>query len=128
MARPRDGVDVGDHPPITPVKSVTEADVGGGDAWRLYELITRHFLATVSPDCRFLRSRTVFNVNDEIFYVSGRKMIDGGFTKVMRSAVMKDVALPDFRRGDRMALSKIAVEVGEICTASGFLYAFLHMG
>jgi DNA topoisomerase-3 len=38
------GTDVGDHPPITPVRSATESDVGGGDAWRLYEYVVRHFL------------------------------------------------------------------------------------
>lgn len=31
------GTDVGDHPPITPVRCATEAELGGGDAWRLYE-------------------------------------------------------------------------------------------
>lgn len=31
------GVDCGDHPPITPVRCATEAELGGGDAWRLYE-------------------------------------------------------------------------------------------
>ena len=33
----RAGVDVGDHPPITPVRMATEMELGGGDAWRLYE-------------------------------------------------------------------------------------------
>ncbi len=45
--RPRKGADAGDHPPITPMRGATEADLGG-EAWRLYEYIVRHFIATVS--------------------------------------------------------------------------------
>jgi len=47
IQRPKKGHDAGDHPPITPMKSATEAELGH-DAWRLYDYITRHFIATVS--------------------------------------------------------------------------------
>lgn len=52
---PKSGVDVGDHPPITPMRSATESELGGGDSWRLYEYVTRHFLGSVSPDCKYTR-------------------------------------------------------------------------
>ena len=48
MSSPRRGVDVGDHPPITPMRSAGESELGH-DAFRLYELITRVFIATVRP-------------------------------------------------------------------------------
>ena len=38
------GVDHGDHPPITPVRAASESEVGGGDAWRIYDYVVRHFL------------------------------------------------------------------------------------
>ena len=47
ISSPRRGVDVGDHPPITPMRPASESEVGH-DAFRLYELITRVFIATVS--------------------------------------------------------------------------------
>lgn len=43
--QPRSGVDMGDHPPITPVAFATGLS---GDKGRLYDLIVCHFLATVS--------------------------------------------------------------------------------
>ncbi len=43
---PRKGQDAGDHPPITPTAEATQATLSG-DSWRLYDFITRHFLATV---------------------------------------------------------------------------------
>jgi DNA topoisomerase IA len=47
IQRPKKGHDAGDHPPITPMKAATEAELGH-EAWRLYDYITRHFIATVS--------------------------------------------------------------------------------
>ena len=47
-----DGEDVGDHPPITPVKLGTPKSCGDAPAWELYQLICRHFVATLLEDCR----------------------------------------------------------------------------
>ncbi|CAF4985679.1 unnamed protein product, partial [Rotaria socialis] len=41
---PKRGKDVGDHPPITPVKAASSAAVGGGDYWRIYDYVCRHFI------------------------------------------------------------------------------------
>ena len=43
-------MDAGDHPPITPMKTATESELGH-DAWKVYDYITRHFIATVSCSC-----------------------------------------------------------------------------
>ncbi|XP_057621533.1 DNA topoisomerase 3-beta-1 isoform X2 [Chionomys nivalis] len=75
--RPRKGHDAGDHPPITPMKSATEAELGG-DAWRLYEYITRHFIATVSQDCKYLQSTISFRIGPEKFTCSGKTVISPG--------------------------------------------------
>lgn len=53
IQRPKKGHDAGDHPPITPMKAATEAELGH-EAWRLYDYITRHFIATVSDLIRFV--------------------------------------------------------------------------
>ena len=44
--RPKKGHDAGDHPPITPMKQASRNELDG-DSWRLYDYITRHFIATV---------------------------------------------------------------------------------
>ena len=46
FTKPRKGSDAGDHPPITPMRGASESDLGG-EAWRVYEYIARHFIATV---------------------------------------------------------------------------------
>ena len=40
------GKDVGDHPPITPLKNVSREHLSDIQ-WKVYSLITNHYLATV---------------------------------------------------------------------------------
>mmetsp|Transcript_121100 Transcript_121100/g.386761 ORF Transcript_121100/g.386761 Transcript_121100/m.386761 type:complete len:858 (-) Transcript_121100:55-2628(-) len=107
LNKAREGVDVGDHPPITPVRAGTEAQVGEG--WRLFDMITRHFLATVSGDCKFMRTKVKFDINNEEFVVSGRKVTDPGFTRIQLSGEMDDIHVPDFTRGETLPLKKLGV-------------------
>lgn len=53
--KPRSGSDAGDHPPITPMRSANE-DMLGNDAWKLYQYVCQHFIGTVCPDCKHIRS------------------------------------------------------------------------
>ena len=46
LCNPRKGSDVGDHPPITPTAVATQSELTG-EQWKLYEYVTRTFLATV---------------------------------------------------------------------------------
>ena len=43
----RTGKDVGDHPPITPMRCASRQELSG-DSWRLYEYIVQHFIGSVS--------------------------------------------------------------------------------
>uniref|UniRef100_A0A8C1Z4P1 DNA topoisomerase n=1 Tax=Cyprinus carpio TaxID=7962 RepID=A0A8C1Z4P1_CYPCA len=72
--RPRKGVDAGDHPPITPMRAASESELGS-DGWRLYDYITRHFIATVSPDCKYLQTTISFSIATEGFTCSGKTLI-----------------------------------------------------
>lgn len=109
LNKARDGVDAGDHPPITPVRAATEGEVGEGG--RLYDMITRHFLATVSADCKFMRTKVKMLINGEEFWLSGRKVIDPGFTRIQKPSGegMEDVAIPSFKRGDSVAVKSVKV-------------------
>ncbi|CAI5495265.1 unnamed protein product [Closterium sp. Naga37s-1] len=108
---PRAGKDEGDHPPITPMRAADEGELGGGDAWRLYDLVTRHFIGSFSPDCRIARTRVTFSVAGEHFSASGRKLLSAGFTAVMPWLAVGDEGLPAFVQGESVALS--AVELYE---------------
>ena len=49
VTKGKGGVDMGDHPPITPCRSASPHELSG-DMARVYDLVVRHFIATVSPD------------------------------------------------------------------------------
>ena len=51
LSKPRKGHDAGDHPPITPCRAVNRGELDG-DSWKLYDYIVRHFIGTVSPNCK----------------------------------------------------------------------------
>ncbi|KAI4569052.1 hypothetical protein MJG53_014670 [Ovis ammon polii x Ovis aries] len=107
LNRPRKGHDAGDHPPITPMKSATEAELGG-EAWRLYEYITRHFIATVSHDCKYLQSSVSFRIGPERFTCTGKTVISPGFTEIMPwQSVPLEESLPTCQKGDTLAVAEV---------------------
>ena len=67
---PRHGHDAGDHPPITPVGvPSTPAALGGSDEARLFDMVVRHFLASISPDETYeqacIQRRLISTFNDK---------------------------------------------------------------
>lgn len=54
-----------------------------GDSWKIYDYITRHFIATVSRDCKYLSTTATFVISDEVFTSTGKTLLDPGFTTVM---------------------------------------------
>ncbi|KAG7304724.1 DNA topoisomerase 3-beta-1 [Plutella xylostella] len=92
--KPKKGKDVGDHPPITPMRPATEAELEG-DAWRVYDYITRHFIATLSRDCRYLSNCITFQIGSETFSYTGNTLVDAGYTEIMHwQALGKDEFVP----------------------------------
>ncbi|XP_060050632.1 DNA topoisomerase 3-beta-1 isoform X5 [Erinaceus europaeus] len=105
--RPRKGHDAGDHPPITPMRSATEAELGS-EAWRLYEYITRHFIATISYDCKYLQSSISFRIGPEHFTCTGKTVISPGFTEIMPwQSIPLEESLPTCQRGDAFSVGEV---------------------
>ena len=62
---PSRGRDVGDHPPITPLKVANRQQVGGGAAWRVYEFVTRNFLGSLHDELSFTRRVISFDIDND---------------------------------------------------------------
>ncbi|KAI8513789.1 DNA topoisomerase 3-beta-1, partial [Branchiostoma belcheri] len=107
IQKPRKGADAGDHPPITPMKSATESELGG-EGWRLYEYITSHFIATLSKDCKYLQTTVRFDAAGESFSVTGKTLIDAGYTAVMHwQAISAEESVPHFEKGDTCTVNEV---------------------
>ncbi|CAF3135019.1 unnamed protein product [Rotaria socialis] len=108
---PKRGKDVGDHPPITPVKAASSAAVGGGDYWRIYDYVCRHFIATVSPDCVYEETTVLFDASDETFSLSGKNVIEPGFTSIMSwKRLSNDEPIPSFTANEIFTIEDIKID------------------
>lgn len=132
---PRKGTDVGDHPPITPMKHATRNELDG-DAWRLYDYITRHFIATVSKssietinkkcaylciiiyiinfkyqvarDCKYLSTVIKFEIGMELFTATGRTLLDPGYTSILTwQSLGTNDTLPKISFGDKVDIQEV---------------------
>ena len=84
---------MGDHPPITPVRSATVSELGT-DAWRLYDYICRHFLGSLSSDCILQKTKFIFSSGGERFSQTSTFILQPGFTSVMHWRVRRAFMYP----------------------------------
>ena len=94
MNKPRKGVDAGDHPPITPVKSAN-GELHGAEL-RVYDYITSNFLACISQDATYDAVRTEFMIGDEKFKMKGQILLDPGFIEIQPWQRHEDKEIPLF--------------------------------
>uniref|UniRef100_UPI00358E7F4A DNA topoisomerase 3-beta-1 isoform X3 n=1 Tax=Myxine glutinosa TaxID=7769 RepID=UPI00358E7F4A len=121
LNKPRKGNDAGDHPPITPCLLATESQLGS-EAWRLYDYICRHFIATVSPDLHYLHKELSFwlgshaehsamgseEIGGEFFTATGHYLVSPGFTQAMPwLGLGPDSALPDLVVGSQVPVEEV---------------------
>ncbi|ESO91570.1 hypothetical protein LOTGIDRAFT_217319 [Lottia gigantea] len=104
IQKAKKGSDAGDHPPITPMKLAREGDFDH-DSWKVYDYITRHFIATLSPDCKYLQTTVHFEIGLEKFTTTGHQLLDPGYTAVMTwQALGNDEDLPKFTKEQTITL------------------------
>lgn len=58
--------------------------------WRVYDYITRHFIASLSPPCKFVTTKARFTVGGEDFSYSGTRVTSPGFTVILTNHVTLD--------------------------------------
>ncbi|KAI9209300.1 DNA topoisomerase 3-beta-1-like protein [Polychytrium aggregatum] len=115
------GQDHGDHPPITPTRCAEEMELGGGDLWRLYDFITRHFIGTLSPSLQYAKttariaiSGSDSDVHSATFHFSCSRVKKPGFTNVMHWKSMSDEILPaEIQEGSVFDVVDIAMKEGK---------------
>ncbi len=88
-----------DHPPIYPTSGAT-SDKLKGDKWKLYELIVRRFLATVSTNAKAEISDVEIDVAGEKFKATGHITKEKGWKKYYEKYMTnKDVRIPKLEVG-----------------------------
>ena len=79
---PREGKDMGDHPPITPTRLATRNDLQGLE-WRFYELVFKCFLGSLMAPAQYQTLTYLFDVSGEVFSTKRFNVTERGFLWAM---------------------------------------------
>jgi DNA topoisomerase-1 len=101
-----------DHPPIHPTGPATREALGD-DAFRIYELVLRRFLATLSPDARWKTSKVLFDAGGEEYTATGGQLIEKGWHAVYPFSEAQETILPPFTAGEHLPVKKVTLDEKE---------------
>ena len=59
------------HPPIHPVKNANKFQLQNTQEWLIYDILTRHFLATVAKDAELAETTVKATIGGEWFHCKG---------------------------------------------------------
>ncbi len=100
------------HPPIYPTRYASEEYVKrkfGEKGWRLYDLVVRHFLATLSSNAVHENQEVKVSIEGVPFVAKGLKVVDEGFYFVYPFERPKESPLPYLVEGDVVEVLKVVV-------------------
>ena len=97
---PSKGKETKDHPPIYPV-GVAQKENLSQDEWKIYELICRRFLATLSEDARTENTSVLLSANEEP-YVARANCFVCGVEGVYPYSELNENILPKLSVGDEV--------------------------
>ncbi|XP_004342668.2 topoisomerase III [Capsaspora owczarzaki ATCC 30864] len=99
------------HPPIHPTKPAP-ASFQNADEKKLYELVTRSFLATLSSDAQGHLTNVEIDVAGERFRANGLAILERNYLLVYPYDVWSNHTLPPFREGDRFQPAEVRMDAG----------------
>ena len=98
------------HPPIHPTKP--GLDLAGTEA-RVYEFITRRFLACCSKDAIGLSTNLVLKLAGELFTASGSRPLQKNYMDVYIYDKWSSNELPEFTEGERLSIAELLMNSGQ---------------
>jgi DNA topoisomerase-1 len=101
-----------DHPPIHPVDMATRENLKG-DGWKIYELVTRRFLATLGPDAKIKNADATLDINSELFIAHGHETLEKGWQAYYPYFKFSDVFMPELVKGETLAVVRIRGREGK---------------
>jgi DNA topoisomerase-1 len=108
-----------DHPPIHPT-GVGDPERLDGRQWRMYNLIARRFLATLSEAAVFEATKAEIDVAGETFVARGDVVVKPGFRGIYPYGMKKESQLPPLDEGDMVAFRGATLEEKETQPSSRY--------
>ncbi|KAI8918611.1 DNA topoisomerase [Powellomyces hirtus] len=108
--RPRKGKgDDQAHPPIHPVKGATDLN---GDEKRVYEYVTRRFLACCSEAAKGSETVATIDIAGERFVTKGLSIIERNYMEVYIYDKWAEHTIPHFTQGERIVPTELKMTTG----------------
>ncbi|MGI8911552.1 MAG: DNA topoisomerase I [Rubrobacteraceae bacterium] len=92
-----------DHPPIYPTGRASKKALRD-DQWKIYQLIVRRFLATLSGPSKNLRTTLRFDSGGETLVTRGTVVTEEGWLEIYRYGRRPDEELPSLTEGDELTV------------------------
>ncbi|NMB78916.1 MAG: DNA topoisomerase I, partial [Methanomicrobiales archaeon] len=108
-----------DHPPIHPTGGATKEQLGE-DAFRIYELVVRRFLATLAPDAEWKTLKILFDAGGEEYTTTGGQLMEPGWHAVYPFSEAREVLLPEFTTGEKLPIKKVTLDEKETMPPSRY--------
>ena len=99
------------HPPIHPVKYSSNENLNPKEK-KIYDLIIRHFLATVSPDAKGQETTVIIKMGDEHFKTKGLIIEDKGYLEIYPFDFWSNSYVPNFIEGEIIVPYSLNMERG----------------
>ncbi len=97
-----------DHPPIHPVDVPTKNLTN--EQKKVYELVCRRFLATLSKDAISETSNAIIDISNEDFKCSGYRLIEPNWKKIYTYFKEKRKEIPELTKGEIIDISKLILK------------------
>lgn len=101
-----------DHPPIYPV-GVPAADEIDDAHWKIWFLVARRFLATLSDEAVSESNRVDIEIGGEPFVVKGTRVAEAGWLGVYPYSRSKDDEVPKLEEGETVTVNNVFDEQKE---------------
>jgi DNA topoisomerase-1 len=97
-----------DHPPIHPVAETAKEKLKK-DEWKIYELVVRRFLATLSDAAKWEDTEIKIEIEEEPWDAKGKKLKEQGFLAVYPYQKKEELMLPELKEGDTVTVEEIEI-------------------
>lgn len=101
-----------DHPPIHPTEVPEASQLRPGE-WKLFDLVARRFIATLSDSAVGENTRVSINLGEEIFILKGHRLLKEGWMLPYPFNRRKEEEIPALKEGEEVKLIQVKLEKKE---------------
>ena len=104
------------HPPIHPTRIASKQVITekfSVDAWRIYDFIARHFLATLSKPALIESQRLELEIEGEKFIAEGLRVAKENYLEIYFYERISEKSIPKLNIGEEIEVLKIELKEGE---------------